>query len=317
MPRSSGGALVGTVVVFVFFAIFAGSNHFVTLNGTASWADQAAELGIVAVPVGLLMIGGEFDLSIAAVIGMSAVVVSIGTGTEHWPLVISIALALAVAVLVGLINGMVTVHTGLPSFIVTLASYFSLTGATLFASFVIASNSYQTVTVTGFFHSVFAGSVHQFNASLIWCFLVVIAAGYVLSYTVFGNWVMATGGDRTAAVTVGVPVNRVKVTLFVTTALGAALLGIIQAIEYGGGQVGQGEGFIFEAIIAATIGGVLLQGGYGSALGVMLGAATYSIVSVGVYYTGWNSNLAQLFIGLLVLVAVLANNFLRRLALSE
>jgi simple sugar transport system permease protein len=131
---------------------------------------------------------------------------------------------------------------------------------------------------------------------------------------VFGNWILATGGDKAAARNAGVPTDRVKILLFVATSLGAALLGIIQALEYNGGQVGQGQSFIFDAIIAAVIGGVLLQGGYGSAIGIVLGAATYGIVNVGIFYTGWESDLAQAIVGLLVLIAVVANNYLRQLA---
>jgi simple sugar transport system permease protein len=304
-------------VVFVFFAIFGGANGFISLNGTASWADSAAELGIVAVPVGVLMIAGEFDLSIAATIGMSSLIIGLGTGHFGWPLIVSIAVAVFIGILVGLINGFVTVRTGLPSFIVTLATYMAISGASLYATRVITSTTTVSVVATGFLHSLFAGSVHQFNISILWCVLIVLGAAFLLNRSVFGNWTLATGGDKATARSAGVPTDRVKILLFVATSLGATLLGVIQALEYNGGQVGQGNNFIFEAIVASVVGGVLLQGGYGSAIGVLFGSMTYAIVDVGIYYTGWDSDLAQVILGGLVLLAVLTNSGLRRFAISR
>jgi len=317
LRRPAAGPFLGAVIVYVFFAIFAGNNSFVTVDGTASWADQAAELGIVAVPVGVLMIAGEFDLSIASVIGLGGLTVSIATGHYGLPLLVSIAIALALSVMVGLINGFVTTRTGVPSFIVTMATYFAIGGASLYATRLITSTTTVGVTSSGWLHSVLAGSVHQFNVSVVWCVGIALVAGHVLWRTVFGNWIFATGGDKATARAAGVPTNRVKVTLFVTSSAAAGLLGVIQALEYGGGQVGQGDNFIFDAVIAAVVGGVLLQGGYGSALGIMLGVVTYSVVNTGIFYTGWDPDLAQLIIGVLVLIAVLANNRLRQRVLSS
>jgi simple sugar transport system permease protein len=319
MRRPTAGAFLGTLIVYLFFTVTATTNGFNGSNGTASWLNQGAELGIVAVPVGLLMISGEFDLSIASVIGMGSLTVSIGTQRYGLPVLVSILIALALAAAVGLMNGVVTVRTKLPSFIVTLASYLALGGATLWLTRVLTNTTNVGITTgtTGWVHTLFAGSVDQFNASIAWCAGIALVAGYVLSRTVFGNWVFATGGDKDAALEAGVPTDRVKITLFILTAMGAALLGVIQALEYSGGQVGQGNGYIFNAIVASVIGGVLLQGGYGSVLGVVFGAATYAIVTTGIYYTGWEADLANVFIGSLVLIAVLANNFLRKLAIKD
>lgn len=317
MRRPATGALVGTIVVYVFFVIFAGGNGFAGLNGTASWADNAAELGVVAMPVGLLMIAGEFDLSIASVIGMGTLTISLCTTHYGWPLSVSIILALVLAAGVGLINGFVTVRTGLPSFIVTLATYLAVDGGTLYATRLITNNTSVGLTSHGALHTVFAGSFHHFNVSILWCIGLAVLAAHVLTRTAFGNWITATGGDKLSARSAGVPTDRVKIVLFVLTALGAALLGVIQALEYSGGQVGQGQGYIFDAIIAAVVGGVLLQGGYGSAFGILFGAATYGIVNVGIFYTGWDSDLSEVILGLLVLLAVISNNFLRNLATRD
>lgn len=312
--RPAAGAFCGTLVTFAFFAIAAAGHQFLTLNGTATWLDQAAELGIVAIPVGMLMIAGEFDLSIASVISMGALIPAIATGQHGWPLLASAGLAIAIAAIIGLLNGLITVRTRVPSFIVTMASYFAIGGATLALTTSLTTTTNVALSTSGWLHSLFAGNVHQFNASIVWWALIALAAGYTLSRTVLGNWILATGGDKAAAREAGVPTDRVKVTLFVTSAVSAALLGVIQAVEYNGGQVGQGDNFIFDAIVAAVIGGVLLQGGYGSATGIAFGAMTYAIANAGIYYTGWNANLADVFIGALVLVAVLANHSLRKLA---
>lgn len=315
--RPLAGAAVGAVAVYIVFAFSAYSHGFVNLNGTAAWLDTAAELGIVAVPVGLLMIAGEFDLSIASVIAASALTVSIGSGHYGLPLLVSIGMALAGATAIGLLNGIVTVRTGVPSFIVTLASYFGLGGASLALTSLLTGSATVSLNTSGWLHALFAASPHQFNVSILWCAAVVLSGAYVLSRTVFGNWLQATGGDKLAAREAGVPTAKVKITLFVASSLGAALLGIIQAVEYSGANVGQGTNFIFETIVAVVVGGVFMQGGYGSVFGILFGAMTYSIVSVGVYYTGWNSNLTQLFIGVLILGAVLANNSLRQMAMGR
>lgn len=308
------GAFIGTVVVYIFFVVTAGGNNFTTLSGTATWMDSAAEIGIAAVPVALLMIGGEFDLSIGSVIGAATLTLSAGTGYYHLALWMSLLLALGIAVITGLINGIVTVATRLPSFIVTLATYLGLAGATLAITRILTQNTTLSLYTKGPLHGLFAGSIHQFTSSIIWWFGIAIVAGYVLTRTVFGNWIMATGGDREAARQAGVPTDRVKILLFVFSSVGAALVGIIQALEFNGGTVGQGQEFVFDAIIVAVIGGTLLTGGYGSAIGVVFGAMTYGIVSVGIYYTGWPADWAQLILGVLLLAAVLTNNYFRKLA---
>lgn len=309
------GALIGTVVVYVFFVFTAGSHNFTTLAGTSTWMDSAAEIGIAAIPVALLMISGEFDLSIGSVIGASTLTLSAGTGYYHLALWISLLIVLGIAVLTGLINGFVTVTTRLPSFIVTLATYLGLAGATLAITRLLTQNTTLSLYTKGALHGLFAGSVDQFNVSIIWWFGLAAVAGYALTKTVFGNWIMATGGDREAARQSGIPTDRVKILLFVCSSLGAALVGIIQALEYNGGTVGQGQEFVFDAIIVAVIGGTLLTGGFGSAIGVVFGAMTYGIVSVGIYYTGWPADWSQLILGILLLAAVLTNNYFRKLAI--
>lgn len=311
--RPEAGGLIGTVVVYLFFLVAAGGG-FTSGDGTASWLNVAAELGIASIPVSLLLISGEFDLSIGAVLGASSLTVAIGSGHYGLPLWLSIVMALALSAGVGLLNGVLRVRTDLPSFVVTLATWLVLSGASLAIARAVTGTTTVALSDTGVLHTLFAGSVGQFQVSILWWLGLVALGGWALARTVFGNWVYAIGGDARTAREAGIPVHRVKVALFVCAALGAGLVGVIQAIEFNGANVGQGEAFVFDTIIAAVIGGVLLTGGYGSALGVMLGTMTYGIVSVGIFYTGWSSDWAQAILGGLLLVAVVSNNFFRRLA---
>ena len=104
--------------------------------------------------------------------------------------------------------------------------------------------------------------------------------------------------------------------LYVGTALAATLVGVLEAVQFNSGDATRGQSFIFNAVVAAVIGGVLLTGGYGSAYGVALGSMTYGIISIGLYYTGWSTDWEALFLGSLVLTAVLLNSYFRRLALT-
>lgn len=142
--------------------------------------------------------------------------------------------------------------------------------------------------------------------------------GYrVLSKSRFGNWIYATGGNEDAARAAGVPVERVKVVLFTATGVCAALVGILQGVQWNSGNSTYGMGYVFQAPIVVVIGGVLLTGGYGSVVGIVLGTALFGLISSGIFYTGWNTDWIQLFLGLLLALAVLANNYARRLALTS
>ena len=315
--RPEVGAVIGVVVVFVFFAITAGSHGFLTLAGTASWIDVAAVLGVVAIPVGLLMIGGEFDLSVGSVVGMASMVVPICVEHYQWPLWAAVLLALLIGWLIGFVNGVLVTRTGIASFIVTLGTMLVIAGLTLGVSNVIVGTTTLSIDTHGSLNSAFAASRHGYDVSLLWWLGIAVVATWVLTQTPFGNWIFATGADREAAVLAGVPTRFVKILLYMGTATGGVLVGTIQTLQYGGGNVTGGQNYVYESIIAAVIGGVLLTGGYGSALGISLGAMTYGMVSIGIFYTGWDTNWVQLSLGLLLLAAVMANSYFRKLATSR
>lgn len=316
LRRKEFGVGIAFLLTYGFFAIATRGAGFVSLEGTASWLNLAAELGIVAIPIGMLMIAGEFDLSVGSVVGSSSMVVAICTsflGISMWP---AIALALAVGAGVGLLNGLFVVRTNLPSFIVTLATNFIVLGATMGVARLIAGVSSAGTGRSATASAVFASKIDQANISILWWVGAALLGAFVLGKTTFGNWIYATGGNLTAARGAGVPVERVKIIMFVSTGFAAAFVGVLQAVQWNYGNATYGAGYVFQAPIVAVIGGVLLTGGYGSVFGVVLGTSLFGIISTGIFYTGWNTDWIQLFLGVLLGAAVLANNYMRRLALT-
>jgi simple sugar transport system permease protein len=314
--RPEAGALIGTLGVFVFFTIFGGA-QFISAGGTASWLNVAAELGIIAVPVGLLMIAGELDLSVGSVLAASSMTLAIVSG--HWgaPMFVGIGLALGLGLLTGLVNGLIVTRTNVPSFVVTLAALSALAGLTLGLSRVVTGTTSVAIQPDSLSKHVFGTLVGgKFEVAIFWWIAVAAAVAWMLQLTRYGNWIFAIGGDKESARASGIPTTHVKIALFMGSGFGAALVGVIQTILYNGAQVANGQSFVFNSIIAVVIGGVLLTGGYGSVIGVLLGTTTFAIVNQGIYYTGWNSDWASLILGVLILAAVLMNNTFRRLALS-
>lgn len=314
--RPETGALVGTISVFIFFAAFGGA-QFLGTGGTASWMNIAAELAIIALPVGLLMIAGEFDLSVGSVVAASSITVALVSGPGGAPLIVGIIAALLVGLLTGFINGYVVTRTNVPSFIVTLAMQFALAGLTLGVARLLTGSTSVPVDPDPISKAIFGQLIAgQFEVAIFWAVGVALVVAWILQMTPWGNWIFAIGGDTQSARAAGIPVAKVKIGIFMATSLGAALVGIIQTMLYNGAQTGIGQSFVFNSVIAVVVGGVLLTGGYGSVVGVMLGCLTFAIVNQGIYYTGWNSDWASLILGILLLVAVLMNNTFRRLALS-
>ncbi|MCH8276482.1 MAG: ABC transporter permease, partial [Bacteroidetes bacterium] len=151
-----------------------------------------------------------------------------------------------------------------------------------------------------------------FPISILWWIILAALATWVLQRTRFGNWIFASGGDKHAARNIGVPVNRVKITLFVMTALAASLIGVIQVVSFSGADVMRGQLREFFAIIAAVIGGTLLTGGYGSAIGAVFGALIFGMVRQGIVFTGVDADWFQVFLGGMLLFAVLINSWVRQ-----
>jgi simple sugar transport system permease protein len=318
LVRAPGfGAAVAASVLYALFALDAGRHGFTSVAGTASWLNTSADLGVIAVPVGLLMIAGEFDLSTGSVVGVSSITIGLLNGYYHDSLLLSAVVAMAIGVAVGMANGLLVTRTAAPSFIVTLASNYILAGLALAIAQSVAQTTQVPVLASGAAADIFAGQAGQFNVAILWWLCVAAGGTWVLTRRRFGNWILATGGSNEDARRAGVPTARVKLSLFVCTAAASALVGIMQSVQYTTGDATTGQSYVFEAPIVVVIGGVLLTGGYGSIVGVVFGTLIYGFVTAGLFYTGWNTNYAQVIIGALMIIVVLTNASVRALILRS
>ena len=315
LRRPEAGSILSLIGVVLFFVLFGGAN-LGTLVGAASWVNFAANLGIVAIPVGLLMISGELDISIGALIPAGSMTTAVLTGYYGLPIGVGIAGALAVGVAVGLVNGLLTIRTSVPSLIITLATLVAMQGVVLSASVLLTGNASVVLTAPGWAKFLFGqliGGSHQ--VIIIWWIAFTVIIGFVLHKTRYGNWLFAMGGDRVSARNAGIPTDRMTIALFVLSAVSATFVGICQAILFNSAQVSGGMNFIFNAIVSVVVGGVLLTGGFGSVVGIFVGTITFAIVSQGIYFTQIDRNWSNLIIGVMLLVAVLMNQSFRDLAL--
>jgi simple sugar transport system permease protein len=305
-----------------------------------NWSTVSAQLGIIAIGACMLMIGGEFDLSIGSMIGFAGMMIAIPTMYWDWPIWTSIIFAFALALSIGFTIGYIVVRTGLPSFIVSLAFLFILRGFTI-ALALLFTNRTIVGGVRGaaegdMLAAVFGGTIgtwlFQWLADIglmaaypdgtpivdgipmviVWWFLLALVASWVLLRTKYGNWIFATGGDSKAAKNVGVPTDRVKISLFMFTAFCATVLAACQVLEFGSAAADRGLLKEFEAIIAVVIGGALLTGGYGSVVGACFGALIFGVVQMGIYFSGINSDWFRVFLGGMLLIAVMFNNVIRK-----
>lgn len=345
MKRPELGAIGGVILVTIFFLITADSSMF-TLSGIINFLTPAAQLGILGIAAAMLMIGGEFDLSIGSMVAFAGMIFGALAVNLGFPLIVAIPLTMAVAAIMGALNGTIVIRTGLPSFIVTLAFLFILRGATLVGLKVLTNGSTQLRGVRNavegdFLTPIFSGDafgglfrwlaekgvVEKFNSGapkvpgipveILWFIGFALVATFVLLRTPAGNWIFATGGDSNAAANSGVPVKRVRIALFMLTACSAALVAIITVIDAGSTDARRGFAKEFEAIITAVIGGCLLTGGYGSAIGAFFGAIIFGMVTIGLTYTDFDQDWFQIFLGGMLLLAVVFNNVIRKRVTGE
>jgi len=317
MRRPEMGAFVAALTVLVFFSVI--TEDFLTAEGVGTWLNSASRFGIMAVAVALLMIGGEFDLSAGVMTGATGLfvgVVTTGYGLNIW---VAVLVAFVIAVSIGAMNAVIVMRTGLPSFIVTLGTFFVLQGLDLALVKLVygqvAVQGIRDVPYYGSVQPIFGGSFTlgeaRLSVSVLWALLVIAVATYVLLRTRSGNWIFAVGGAQLSARQTGVPVLRTKMGLFMGSAGAGWLVGMISLFQSSTVQSSTGVGDEFIYIICAVVGGCLLTGGYGSAIGAALGALIYGMTRQGVVYAGWDSNWLFVFLGVMLLAAVLINNWIR------
>lgn len=347
--RPELGGIVGTIAVFTFFLLFAFDSGMFASQGVLNWSTVSAQFMIIAVGACLLMIAGEFDLSVGSMIGFAGMLIAIMAVTLGWPVWLAIILTFAICLAIGALNGVIVIRTGLPSFIVTLAFLFILRGFTIFLPQTVENKTiiggireaaegdwlaplfggtigrgfFQWMADIGLIDTFSRGNrageavVDGIPMLIVWAIALVIFGHVLLTKTRFGNWIFAAGGDADAARNSGVPVTRVKILMFMFTAFCATVFATCQVMEFGSAGADRGLLKEFEAIIAVVIGGALLTGGYGSVLGAALGALIFGVVQQGLFFAGVESSLFRVFLGVILLGAVILNTYIRRMITGE
>ncbi|MFC5147076.1 ABC transporter permease [Streptomyces aureoversilis] len=320
LGRPELGAVVGAVAVFVFFSVVADS--FLQTSSLSTVLYASSTIGIMAVPVALLMIGGEFDLSAGVMVTSAALVSSMFSYQMTANVWAGAGVSLLAMLAVGFFNGFVLTRTKLPSFIITLATFLMLTGLNLgFTKLIGGTVSTKTIGDMEGFESartVFASHLTiggvDLQVTVLWWLGLVALATWVLLRTRAGNWIFAVGGNSEAARAVGVPVKGTKIALYMAVAFCAWISGQHLLMSYDVVQSGEGVGNELLYIIAAVIGGCLMTGGYGSAIGSAVGAFIFGMASKGIVYAQWNPDWFKFFLGAMLLLATLLNAWVRKRA---
>ena len=318
--RPEMGALTGAIVIYLFFFIIAPS--FRNGGSLSTVLYVTSTYGLMATPIALLMIGGEFDLSAGVAVTSSALTASLFSYEFTVNIWVGVAVALVVSLAVGFLNGWIVVRTGIPSFLVTLGTFFMLQGLNLALTQTItnqvASPDISDIAGFGSAQKVFASSFTidgvNIKVTVIYWVVFVLIATWILLRTHVGNWIFSVGGSAPSARAVGVPVKRMKVGLFMAVGLMAWFTGMHTLFQFNTIQSGQGVGNEFVYIIAAVVGGCLLTGGYGSAVGAAIGALIFGMTNQGIVLAGWDPDWFTFFLGALLLGAILLNTFIRRRA---
>lgn len=349
MVRPELGAVCGTILVFVFFFLIARDSGMFSPEGVENWLTVSAQFAIIAVGACLLMIAGEFDLSVGSMIGFAGIIIAILSVQWGVPISLAILLSFVLCISIGALNGYLVVKTGLPSFIVSLAFLYILRGLTIWIAITTTRKTiiggvketytddpiaflfggtlfkdfFQWMGDQGILATFSQGTrmgqpvVEGIPMLIVWAVALIIFGHWLLMKTKFGNWIFAVGGDSVAARYVGVPVNRVKILMFMFSAFCACVFATSQVMEFGSAAADRGLLKEFEAIICVVIGGALLTGGYGSVIGAALGALIFGVVQQGLFFSGAESSLFRVFLGTILILAVIMNTYIRRMITGE
>ncbi|MFF7277792.1 ABC transporter permease [Streptomyces griseorubiginosus] len=320
LARPDVGVFLGAVAVWVFFLIAAPPVREGSSMATILY--QSSTIGIMALPVALLMIGGEFDLSSGVAVITSALTASMFAFQLTLNVWAGVFVALLVSLAIGFLNGWLVVKTGLPSFLITLGTFLILQGANLAVTKLVTDNvaTDDISNMDGFDQArkVFANSFTvggvQIKITIVYWLVFAALATWVLLRTKYGNWIFAVGGNKDSARAVGVPVTFTKISLFMLVGFGAWFVGMHNLFSFNTVQSGEGVGQELIYISAAVIGGCLLTGGAGSAIGPVFGAFMFGMVQQGIVFANWNPDWFKAFLGVMLLGAVLINLWVSRAA---
>jgi simple sugar transport system permease protein len=314
MLRPEATSIAAVVILFVVFTILS-PELFPTRLTYISIMAVAAELGIVSIGVTLLMIGGHFDLSVGAVLGLSSYIAVVLMRDYAMSPLFAAPAAIVVGALLGAINGAIVVQFRIHSFVVTLGTMLIWRGVLI----ALTGGFPMTVAMPPAFKDAMSGPLlYGFRMSMVWFFLLGALGTMMLQRTRLGNWIQARGQNEQAARNLGVPVDRVTMILFMLTSSLAAIAGVIQVARFSSVDALRGEGVELQAVAVTVIGGTLLSGGYGSVVGTVLGAITFGMIQVGLVLAGAPGHFFRTLTGLIVVAAVILNTFVaRRMARSK
>jgi simple sugar transport system permease protein len=311
------GPLITLILVFVLFSVFV--PNFMTLRSVTGIINAATLTGVITVGVTLLMIAGEFDLSVGALMAIGAFLYGSLTMNGHSS-ILAVALAVIVPGLLGAVNGIILISTGIPSFIVTLGTQFLYRGGLYVASTGIMLQTIAQVPVYDIFNgrlNFIADAIKDanFRTSLFWLLGVVLVIQFLLVRTRFGNAVFAIGGNPGAARATGINVNRTKLISFIISGMLSGLAGIMLFSQYKTAKIATGAGEELNAIAAAVVGGTLLTGGSGSIVGALLGVLIISMLRTGIILLNLSFIPADNFVavvGVTIVVAAIFNHWIRK-----
>jgi simple sugar transport system permease protein len=295
------------VVAIALGAYFAFSNeNFLTGANLLTIAQFLAATAIISAGEVMLMISGEIDLSVGQVFALAPFIMFFASDAGV-PLAAGIVLALVVSAAVGALNGVITVALRVPSFVTTLGTLFLLNGLTL-----TISHAFPVRTpAQGTRFAELMG--HNTYAELAWALAVILAIQVALSYTRWGLYTFAVGGNRVGASEAGVNVNLIKISNFMLCSTLGGLAGILEAFRITSIEpLAGGTAIMFQAVAAAVIGGTALAGGSGTIVGGLLGALVLSVLLDGFTLQGINADTFELILGIAILVAMILNVFLQR-----
>lgn len=306
-PELAAGLLLAALIVF--FQIMS-NGIFLNPANMRGILGLMPEMALVAIGVTLLMICGEFDLSVGSVFAICPMTMAV-LMAGGWPFWLAILAALLVCAFIGFLNGWLTIRFAIPSFITTLGMLFMVRSLTVVISGGFPPRLNVDVIPTWLFVE-FVGPGNLFRASFLWFVVIAIAASLLLSKTNFGNWVRATGGFLPAANAMGIPAGWVKIVCFMICSVLAGFAGTIQVLRIGSPLPSIGEGLELAAVAAAVIGGASLLGGIGSILGGIIGAILIRVIDNGMVLSQVDSNWFKFAVGALTILAVVGNSWLRK-----
>ncbi|GAB4539352.1 MAG: ABC transporter permease [Anaerolineae bacterium] len=308
-------ALISFLIILVFFAI--GAEHFLTLVAISNILSFASILGIIVVGVAMLMIAGEFDLSVGSNFAVASFVFAITLSAGLGPLP-AMLLSLLISTLLGALNGVIVIRTGIPSFIATLGTMLAYRGI---AREIGGGGLAKYTGPTPALFNILNGAIDplnqlfepvaNFRLSIVWFILIAAVMVIILRRTRFGNWVYATGGNPGAALAQGVPVRWVKLMAFTLTGLLVGLASVMQFAHRTSVDPLRGEGWELIAVAACVIGGVKLTGGVGTIVGAIVGILMLQTLEQGLVLMGVSVQIFRSVAGLILMLSVILNTYLR------